>query len=226
MVRYKDWLSHIESFRGVPKVKERYDILGKRLIKITLSASILLLQDKVLDLMRCYISGNMVFMAFGSVVIALLAWWPLVNNLLFLGSDWIASPGIELCNKPVLLSSPIDYWRRQQLGVATFFRENVYNNTWGGGERSRYRNLFYTFALIGLWHGLTFQWAVWGILWGVVMVLNRYYRQHWRGSVINRLGKTRWVYHGSCWILTILLLILFQLILHRDPSLPWILGQH
>ncbi len=166
---------------------------------------------------------NTFFISFLYTVIALLASWPLLNNLLFLGSNWIGTPGIELCNKPVLVSSPIDYWRRQQLGIATFFREKIYENTWGNQERSRYRNLFYTFVFVGMWHGLTYQWAVWGIIWGIVMIINRYYRQNFRHFIVKLFDKVPWVYGTLCWILTISMLIILQMIVNRDPKLPWIL---
>ena len=221
-VRYKDWISHVESFSSLASTAERAGKMLERLLIIGLSIFLLVsLQGTIYGLVMRYLSNNVIVLRLVGTVIALLAYWPLLNNLLFLGADYIGSPGIELSNKPILTTSPIDYWRRQQLGIATFFREQVYENTWGGKDRSRYRNLFYTFTLIGLWHGLTLPWAIWGILWGVIIMLNRYYRQNIRQFIVRPFTRLSvpYAYSILCWGLTILMLAVLQMIVEMHPLL-------
>lgn len=222
--RFKDWNLHLESFNGIPALKEKYAVLVKKIMWIILSVIILLYQDQMVQTLCQFLTiDNTLIVRFFHIVLSLLAWWPLINNLLFLGTDLIGTPGIEISNMPILTTSPIDYWRRQQLGVATFFREKIYDNAWGESERSRYRNLFYTFVLIGLWHAMTYQWAVWGVMWGLLMLLNRYYRQKIKRYVMPCFSKIPWVYSIVCWMLTFFMLVFFQMIIDRDPNLPFIL---
>jgi len=207
-VRYRDWISHLEQFNGLPAIRDNYVPLLKRAgwIVLLLIASVL-----VRKVHTTYNAANSFIIYTGYKAIHLLVFWPLMNHLLFLGADWINTPGIELCRQPVLTSSPIDFWRRQQLGIATFFREKVYDQFWGG-TRSRYRNLFYTFVLIGFWHSLTFQWMIWGILWGSVMVINRYYRQTFKKSVMEFFRHVPWLYYAICWLTTMFMLAYFDFI--------------
>ena len=218
-VRYRDWISHLEKFNGISAIRDQYKLLLERTGWIIL---LLIASVPAMKLFATYDSTDSIIISTGYKAIRLLLFWPLMNHLLFLGADWINTPGIELCRQPILTSSPIDYWRRQQLGIATFFREKVYDQFWGGA-RSRYRNLFYTFVLVGLWHSLTYQWMIWGILWGSVMVINRYYRQTLKTSVMEFFRHAPWLYYAICWLSTMFMLSYFDFIANRNPSLPWIL---
>jgi hypothetical protein len=176
--------------------------------------------EPVFKLFTARISQNNLVISIAGTVFILLIFWPLLNHILFLGANWLNTPGIELCRTPILTTSPIDFWRRQQLGIATFFREKVYNETWGGERPPKYRNLIYTFVLIGLWHALTYQWAVWGVLWGIVMVVNRFYRQTLKPHVIRVVNPVPWCYSIVCWSITILILTMLNAVTVRDPILP------
>ena len=214
-VRYRDWIAHLEQFRGISAIKDQYNLLIERTgwIILLLIASVF-----AMKLFATYDSTDSIIISTGYTAIRLLVFWPLMNHLLFLGADWINTPGIELCRQPVLTSSPIDYWRRQQLGIATFFREKVYDQSWGGA-RSRYRNLFYTFVLVGLWHSLTYQWMIWGILWGSLMVINRYYRQTFKTSVMEFFRHVPWLYYAICWLTTMFMLTYFRFIVTRNINI-------
>ena len=218
-VRYRDRISHLKQFNGLPSIRDNYIPLLKRVgwIILLLIASVL-----AIKVYTTYGATNSILIYTGNKAIYLLVFWPLMNHLLFLGADWINTPGIELCRQPVLTSSPIDYWRRQQLGIATFFREKVYDQSWGGG-RSKYRNLFYTFVLVGFWHSLTYQWMLWGILWGGVLVINRYYRQTFKTPVMEFFRHVPWVYYAICWLTTMFMLTFFDYLVDRNPILPRIL---
>ena len=68
-----------------------------------------------------------------------------------------------------------DFWRRWQLTVMMWFRDYVYRPLRGDG-RSGLREtaaLFGSFAVLGVWHGLSVGWVVWGIVSGLIIVAER-----------------------------------------------------
>lgn len=68
-----------------------------------------------------------------------------------------------------------DFWRRWQLTLMAWFRDYVYRPVRGAGhDRARDLSaLFITFLLLGVWHGLTVGWALWGATSGVIIVTER-----------------------------------------------------
>jgi D-alanyl-lipoteichoic acid acyltransferase DltB (MBOAT superfamily) len=69
-----------------------------------------------------------------------------------------------------------DFWRRWQLTVMTWFRDYVYQPLRGSARPSPLREhaaLFGTFFVLGVWHGLSATWAIWGIASGTIIVIER-----------------------------------------------------
>ena len=69
-----------------------------------------------------------------------------------------------------------DFWRRWQLSVMMWFRDYVFLPVRGSKRGSQAREnlaLFATFAALGLWHGATPGWAIWGLASGVIIVGER-----------------------------------------------------
>jgi hypothetical protein len=79
----------------------------------------------------------------------------------------------------ILLSrTPADFWRRWNISLSTWFRDYVYIPL--GGSRSTgglwIRNVLATFLLSGLWHGASWNYVLWGLYHGVLLVLTRAHR--------------------------------------------------
>jgi alginate O-acetyltransferase complex protein AlgI len=88
--------------------------------------------------------------------------------------------GIELMEnfrQPYLASSPSDFWRRWHISLSTWLRDYVYIPL-GGSRRSVTRNsanLLITFTLSGLWHGASWNFVLWGVYWGVLILIERFF---------------------------------------------------
>jgi alginate O-acetyltransferase complex protein AlgI len=68
-----------------------------------------------------------------------------------------------------------DFWRRWQLTVMMWFRDYVYRPLRRDGS-SRWLEdgaLFGTFFALGVWHGLTMGWALWGVASGLIIIGER-----------------------------------------------------
>jgi len=90
-------------------------------------------------------------------------------------------------DSPYKATSLIDFWRRWHMTLSRFLRDYLYIPLGGnrhGGPR-RYANLLMTMVLGGLWHGASWNFAVWGAIHGVGLALNHL----WRGAT-GRFGVT------------------------------------
>ena len=95
--------------------------------------------------------------------------------------------GFEFCmnfNYPYIAKSITEFWRRWHISLSSWFRDYVYIPL-GGNRVSKSRhifNLMVVWFLTGLWHGAAWNFIVWGIYYGVVLVLEKYV---W-GAIVDR----------------------------------------
>jgi alginate O-acetyltransferase complex protein AlgI len=101
-------------------------------------------------------------------------------------------------NSPYKADSLIEFWRRWHMTLSRFLRDYLYIPLGGNkkGPGRRYLNLLVTMLLGGLWHGASWNFAVWGAIHGIGLAINWF----WRGTQI-RLPLP------ISWILTSLLVI-------------------
>ena len=94
---------------------------------------------------------------------------------------------------PYISSSITEFWRRWHISLSTWFREYVYIPLGGNreGTAKAIRNLFIVWTLTGFWHGAAWNFVVWGLYYGVLLVLEKYVLH----PVIERLpGAVRHIY--------------------------------
>jgi len=86
--------------------------------------------------------------------------------------------GFELTlnfNLPYLSASPQEFWTRWHISLSTWLREYLYFSL-GGNRRGgflTYRNLLLTMVIGGLWHGAAWNFVLWGLYQGVLLVGHR-----------------------------------------------------
>ena len=73
---------------------------------------------------------------------------------------------------PYLSRSVTEFWRRWHISLGTWFREYVYIPL--GGNRVRLwkqiRNILLVWALTGLWHGAAWNFVLWGLYHGLILL--------------------------------------------------------
>lgn len=77
---------------------------------------------------------------------------------------------------PYIAKNIGEFWRRWHISLGTWFRECVYIPL-GGNKCPASRhllNLLIVWALTGLWHGAQWNFLVWGLYYGVILILERY----------------------------------------------------
>lgn len=81
----------------------------------------------------------------------------------------------ENFNYPYISKSSSEFWRRWHISLGSFFRDYVYIPL-GGNRRGRARtalNLAIVWALTGLWHGASWNFVIWGLYYGVLIILEK-----------------------------------------------------
>lgn len=79
-------------------------------------------------------------------------------------------------DSPYRSGSVTEFWRRWHISLGTWFREYVYIPL-GGNRKGVFRhiiNLLIVWALTGLWHGAAWNFVLWGVYYGVLLIFEKY----------------------------------------------------
>jgi alginate O-acetyltransferase complex protein AlgI len=78
----------------------------------------------------------------------------------------------ENFNYPYISRSASEFWRRWHISLGSFFRDYVYIPL-GGNRAHHIRNLLIVWFLTGLWHGASWNFILWGLYYGILIILER-----------------------------------------------------
>ena len=82
----------------------------------------------------------------------------------------------ENFNFPYISDSITEFWRRWHMTLSGWFREYVYIPL-GGNRVSKARhilNLLIVWMLTGFWHGAAWNFILWGLYYGILLILEKY----------------------------------------------------
>lgn len=118
----------------------------------------------------------------------------------------------ENFNYPYMASSATDFWRRWHMSLSRWFRDYVYIPL--GGSRVKIPrqilNLFIVWLLTGIWHGAQLTYVVWGLVYFVLLLLERY---------VIKLEKRKSPIFKFAWRIITLLAINFAWVLFNSGGL-------
>ena len=101
---------------------------------------------------------------------------------------------LENFDYPYISTSITEFWRRWHISLGTWFRDYLYIPL-GGSRCGKARNIFNLFVvwfLTGLWHGANFTFIAWGLMYFVLLVIEKLTGIHKKnGKVINVF---KWIY--------------------------------
>ena len=86
----------------------------------------------------------------------------------------------ENFNYPYISKSITEFWRRWHITLSSFFKDYVYIPL-GGNRVSSIRhiiNILIVWALTGFWHGANYNFIIWGLYYGVILLLEKYILRH------------------------------------------------
>ncbi len=137
-------------------------------------------------------------------------------------------------NAPYLSVNPSEFWQRWHISLSSWLRDYLYIPLGGnrGGIRSGCRNLMLTMLLGGLWHGAGWNFILWGLYHGLLLIIYRVLgsffgskrdgQEPLRESVVRRVvGVLRRV----CLTVVFFVLTLYSWLLFRCHSLGDVLDK-
>jgi D-alanyl-lipoteichoic acid acyltransferase DltB (MBOAT superfamily) len=83
-------------------------------------------------------------------------------------------------NMPYIAANVSEFWRRWHISLSTWLRDYLFIPL-GGSRGSRwlnYRNLMITMILGGLWHGAAWGYVLWGVAHGLMLVVNKQFKDY------------------------------------------------
>ena len=83
---------------------------------------------------------------------------------------------VENFNYPYLSKSVTEFWRRWHISLGSWFRDYVYIPM-GGNRVSKPRwvfNILTVWMLTGLWHGASWNFVAWGLLFAALLLLDKF----------------------------------------------------
>ncbi len=91
---------------------------------------------------------------------------------------------------PFVSKSITEFWRRWHISLGSWFRDYVYIPMGGNrvGKSRLLINIFTVWFLTGFWHGAEWNFIVWGLFFGVLLTLEKFFYG-------KRLEKLKWLNH-------------------------------
>jgi D-alanyl-lipoteichoic acid acyltransferase DltB (MBOAT superfamily) len=128
----------------------------------------------------------------------------------------------ENFNDPYTATSITDFWRRWHITLSSWFRDYVYIPL-GGNRCSVLKHIFnilITWLLTGFWHGAEWNFILWGVYYGVLLIVEKYLVLPAEEISLKKIN-TRYfakLMKGAMWIFT-MFFVVFGWVLFRTESL-------
>lgn len=111
---------------------------------------------------------------------------------------------LENFNYPLIASSITDFWRRWHISLSSWFRDYIYIPLGGNrvGKLKWIRNIFVVWFLTGFWHGASWNFILWGLYFGVLLVIEKIFLKKY-------LDKTKILKYVYTTIIVIISFLIF-----------------
>lgn len=108
---------------------------------------------------------------------------------------------------PYISKSITEFWRRWHISLSAWFRDYVYIPLGGNrkGIVKTFRNIFIVWMLTGFWHGASWNFILWGVYFGIILMLEKAFLL----KALNRLPS--WMQHIYALLLILIGWIIFSI---------------
>lgn len=97
----------------------------------------------------------------------------------------------ENFNYPYISKSITEFWRRWHISLSTWFKDYVYIPL-GGNRKGKIRliiNIFIVWMLTGFWHGAEWNFVLWGIYFGIILIIEKLFLNKFLEKMPNVLQR-------------------------------------
>ncbi|MBR5489667.1 MAG: MBOAT family protein [Oscillospiraceae bacterium] len=111
----------------------------------------------------------------------------------------------ENFNYPFISRSITEFWRRWHMSLGSWFRDYVYIPLGGNrcGKGRHIFNIFVVWMLTGLWHGAAWNFVIWGVFFGIMLLIEKLW-------LLKSLEKAKVWGHFYVMILVMLSFVMFN----------------
>lgn len=88
----------------------------------------------------------------------------------------------ENFDHPYISRSLTEFWRRWHMSLGSFFRDYVYIPL-GGNRRHQPLNILIVWFLTGMWHGASWNFILWGLYFGIIVMVEKYTLLCWKDRI-------------------------------------------
>lgn len=88
---------------------------------------------------------------------------------------------LENFNFPYMSKTITEFWRRWHISLSSWFKEYVYIPL-GGNRKGLIRqivNIMIVWMLTGLWHGASWNFVLWGVYYGILLMIEKLFLLKW-----------------------------------------------
>lgn len=88
---------------------------------------------------------------------------------------------MENFDYPYISASITEFWRRWHISLGSWFRDYVYIPLGGNrkGIKRQLMNILVVWMLTGLWHGAAWNFVLWGVLYAVLLTIEKLGLKNW-----------------------------------------------
>ena len=112
---------------------------------------------------------------------------------------------LENFNYPFISKSITEFWRRWHMSLGSWFRDYVYIPLGGNrvSKSKHLRNIFIVWMLTGFWHGASWNFIIWGLIFAVFLIIEKVW-------LLPHLNKAKMLNHFYVMIIVIFTFVIFN----------------
>lgn len=97
---------------------------------------------------------------------------------------------LENFNFPYMSRTITEFWRRWHISLSSWFKEYVYIPLGGNrkGMKRQIFNIMVVWILTGLWHGANWNFVLWGLYYGILLMLEKLFLLKWLEKIPKWIG--------------------------------------
>ena len=98
---------------------------------------------------------------------------------------------LENFDYPYISKSITDFWRRWHISLGSWFRDYVYIPL-GGNRVSKIkhlRNILIVWLLTGIWHGASWNFVIWGLMFGIILIIEKLFLKKYLEKLPNFIRR-------------------------------------
>lgn len=97
---------------------------------------------------------------------------------------------LENFNFPYMSATITEFWRRWHISLSSWFKEYVYIPLGGNrkGMKRQIFNIMVVWMLTGLWHGANWNFVLWGLYYGILLMLEKLFLMKWLEKIPKWIG--------------------------------------